>query len=142
MSMNLDVLLTEGEAVAAFSTTDSPVFNVGAIPYHMIVSSEIPIEHQDLGGCLEDTLHRLLDACATSSDIEDILGAVPSDRIEDIGNGITEIDLGYAIPGQLMTIEVPDPPLPPLSTIVEEANRTAAGNQLSGQTVMPEMMEL
>jgi hypothetical protein len=34
------------------------------------------------------------------------------------------------------------PPLPPLSTIIEEADRTAAGNPHSDQPVSPEMMEL
>ena len=125
MPMDLNVLLTEGETIAEYTTTDSPVYNVGAVAYHVIVSSGTPLEHQDLAGCLEDTLHRLLNACAAPSDIEKIMGAVPSDEIDDIGNGMTELDLGYAIPGQLMTIDFSEPPLPSLSMVIENAERLA-----------------
>ena len=126
MPMDLDVLLTEGEAIAEFTTTDSPAFNTGAVHYRMIVSSEMPLDHQDLAACLEDTLHRLLDAHAEPSDIEAIMGAFPSDGIEDAGNGITELDHGYAIPGQLMSVELMEQPLPSLSRAIEKAEILAA----------------
>ena len=37
-------------------------------------------------------------------DIEAVMGAVPADQAVDIGNGITEIDLGYVIPGQVTSV--------------------------------------
>ncbi len=126
MPMDLDVLLTEGEAIAEFTTTDSPAFNTGAVHYRMIVSSEMPLDHQDLAACLEDTLHRLLDAHAEPSDIEAIMGAFPSGGIEDAGNGITELDHGYAIPGQLMSVGLMEQPLPSLSMAIKKAEMLTA----------------
>ena len=100
----LENMLLEGEAIAEFTTTDSPAFNTEAVTYHFIVDGTKELDRQDLAGCLEDTMHRLLEAGAEDGDIEAVMGAVPADQAVDIGNGITEIDLGYVIPGQVTSV--------------------------------------
>lgn len=143
MLMDLNVLMTEDEAIAEYTTTESPVFNAGAVTYQVIVSNEMPLEHQDLAGCLEDTLHRLLNASASAADIEDIMGAVPFCEIENPGNDMTEIDLGYAIPGHLMTIRLADPPLKMLSEAIQSADNLAVERcPHPGSPELPKAMEL
>nr|WP_076777778.1 hypothetical protein [Lachnoclostridium phocaeense] len=72
----------------------------------------------DLGGALEDTLHRIIDMDGDAEDIQRIMGAVipeiPKKAEEDAGeawlketypDGYLDLDLGYIIPGCILTME-------------------------------------
>ena len=98
----IDTLLNEDERILHFATTESPVFNVGAVMYSMVAPISTPVDHLDLGACIEDTLHRMLDAGASDEVIERELGAVPHGDLDDDN---TYIDLGYVIPGHLTHVE-------------------------------------
>ena len=98
--MKLNECLNDDERVVKFFTTKSPVFNTGAILSEMIVPKDVDISRLDLGACLENTLHRLLDNGAMDDEIEEITGMVLADDDEED----TYIDLGYVLPGHLMQI--------------------------------------
>lgn len=73
--------------------------------YNMIIPKDEPIGKIDIMGCIEETLHRILDNKGTEDDIRRILGAqkreeVDMDIVEE--NDIIDIDLGYVIPGSLL----------------------------------------
>lgn len=94
-------LLNEDEAIAEFTTAES--YQTG----YCIVPAYIPVENLDIAGCLEETLHRILD-------VEDKSG-VPSKSVkedtvrriliadkevneeDEDEDEIVEIDLGYRI---------------------------------------------
>ena len=102
--MDLRNFLQDGEMVVEFATTESPVFNTGAVTSQMIASSTIPIDRQDIAGWLEETLHRLKDAGVSDKAIESMTGMKRDEDIPDVEDSIS-IDLGYSIPGQLLWME-------------------------------------
>ena len=58
-----------------------------------------PEGSDDIGGMLELTLHRLVDA-GYEDRVHEVMGAVKEDEIP-VEEGITFIDLGYALPGAI-----------------------------------------
>lgn len=72
--------------------------------YHCIV----PLGSSDISGALENTLHFLIEAGASDTDIWMIMGAEIVDlsgMSEEETDEYTPIDLGYCIHGQLMTFQ-------------------------------------
>ena len=64
------------------------------------------LEHADILGCIEDTLHRLIDIGLSDVCICSILGAEkpPEDEPDYDANEFIEIDLSYGIFGELIDI--------------------------------------
>ena len=66
-------------------------------------------DKDDLGGFLEDTLHRILDAGGSEDDVMQIMGArIPEDEEErremEEGYGCYDIDLSYVLPGSIFLL--------------------------------------
>ena len=59
----------------------------------------------DLGGAIEETLHRILDASGDDDDVYYWLGAVPEELVADKEDeeSVHYIDLGYVLPGQILS---------------------------------------
>lgn len=95
------LLENKWDAILHFTTTKSPVFNTGAVTYSMVVPGDWPVEHLDLGACLENTLHRMVETGMSDAEIERELGAVRRDAWDEDD---TYIDLGYVIPGSIMNV--------------------------------------
>ena len=86
-------LLQEGEAVYEVSCMSAtPIFIIG----------EKDSTQLDISGCIEDTLHRLLEAGGNAETIYAVLSAEPDDTngsLDDDGTDTYYIDLGYVIHG-------------------------------------------
>ena len=63
---------------------------------HCIINKD----SDDIGAALEDTLHRILEAGGTQEDVYQIMGAAPCN---DWDENETPIDLGYVIPGEILS---------------------------------------
>lgn len=87
----------EDEYIMEFSHTGNPY-----VVYHCIANKTT----DDIGGFLEDTLHRILDHNGTSGDVFQLLGAyIPDEKQQeefDKTEEYTYLDLGYVIPGLIM----------------------------------------
>ena len=73
--------------------------------YGFIIPKDKPIDRIDIVGCIEETLHRILDNGGTEMDVRSILGARRRDsmNMEDFEEDeLTDIDLGYVLPGMLL----------------------------------------
>ena len=99
-------ILNEDEAIAAFTVTGMYQ------PGYCIVPAGIPMEHLDIAGCLEETLHRIIEAddqsggpsdAVTEETIHSVLLA--DKEADEDENEALEIDLGYRIHGQIMTFK-------------------------------------
>ena len=105
-SLELEKLLMSDERVIDYTTSEAPHCNFGYMKYHMIASKDAPIERQDVAGCIEETLHRLLENGATDDEIESITGMVqPNDPDAEYLDGYLDVDLGYVLPGQILWIQ-------------------------------------
>lgn len=99
-----DDIVHEDERLASF-VTDSNVY----VLHYFIIPKDTDIDHADIAGCIEDTLHRLIDAGKDDLYIADMLGAVkitednPYNEEKD-----TYIDLDYFIKGHLYNIHLPN----------------------------------
>jgi len=96
-------LLGENEGIAYYLTTESPVFNCGCKMQKVIVPNDISIDRLDISGCLEDTLHRMIDAGWDDEKIFSVTGMrkVTNEEIDgDVEN--ISVDLGYILPGSLL----------------------------------------
>lgn len=93
-------LVSDGEVLAEY------VISGSYIPYHCIIERG----STDIASALEDTLHRILDAGGSEDDVYQILGAmIPNEKEWDELNEFDEyimIDLGYAIPGFIMSFRI------------------------------------
>lgn len=83
--------------------------------YHCIM----PRNGTDLGSALEDTLHRIIEMDGDGADVQRIMGAVIPEIPKDEGEkdtceswlkeqypeGVIDLDLGYIIPGCILTME-------------------------------------
>ncbi len=87
-------LCGEGEHVCRFGVT-SQYFE------HYVIVPDGDIAYIDLGGCLEDTLHRLID----SGYEDEIYGILGAEKDADFDDDAVDIDLGYAIDGQILYME-------------------------------------
>lgn len=98
---NMEKLLNQDERILGYVTTKSPVFNTGAVIWKMIIPNEEDPERTDLGSCLEDTLHRMIEADFSNEEIFAETGMYQSDYPdeEDIS-----IDLGYYLSGSLLQL--------------------------------------
>lgn len=73
--------------------------------YSFIIPKDQSIDRIDIAGCIEETLHRILNNGGTETDIRSILGARKRDSLnmevfeED---ELTDIDLGHVLPGMLL----------------------------------------
>jgi len=92
----------EDEQIVAFHSSDKP-YTV----YHFIAPKE-DLSRVDLAGCIEDTLHRLLDADCDDEMIAYLMNAVQETECEqeEYPDEFISIDLGYVIPGQIMNVWV------------------------------------
>ena len=102
----LKALLNEDEAVAEF--TVAGMYQPG----YCIIPAGIQAEHLDIAGCIEETLHRIIEADDQSgvpSDAvtdETIRSVLLADKKEDEDeNGSIELDLGYRIHGPITTVK-------------------------------------
>ena len=108
---NLKELLLDDEALAEFTVPG--MYRTG----YCIIPADVSTEHLDIAGCLEETLHRLIDTRNEHaedpsyffSDIteEDLIYQVLMADQEEAGEDeeATEIDLGYRIHGPLITFK-------------------------------------
>ena len=102
----LKSVLCVDEAVAEF--TVAGMYQPG----YCIIPAGIPTEYLDIAGCLEETLHRIIEtddqSGVPSNAVKDetIRSVLLADK-EDAGDDeeVTEIDLGYRIHGPLMTFK-------------------------------------
>lgn len=102
----LKSVLNEDEAVAEF--TVAGMYQPG----YCIIPADVSTEYLDIAGCIEETLHRILEAndqsCVPSNAVKDetIRSVLLADK-EEAGEDeeVTEIDLGYRIHGPLMTFK-------------------------------------
>ena len=99
-------VLHEDEAIAEFTVTG--VYQPG----YCIIPAGIPTEYLDIAGCIEETLHRIIEADdqsgVPSNAVKDetIRSVLLADKEEDEDeNGSLEIDLGYRIHGQIITFK-------------------------------------
>lgn len=95
-------LVSDGEVLAEY------VISGSYIPYHCIIERG----STDIASALEDTLHRILDAGGSKEDIYEILGAkIPNEEerreLQEFDEFIV-IDLGYVIPGLIMSFHEED----------------------------------
>lgn len=108
MKEKLESLMYEDEAIAEITRYEN-MTNTGAWKDRIIVDATRPLDMQDIHGCMEDTLHRLVDAGASREDIEEITGMLPRDSA-DLDNYMSEepieVDLGYVFPGTIASIEI------------------------------------
>ena len=102
----LKSVLNEDEAIAEFTVTG--MRQTG----YCIVPADVSSEYIDIAGCLEETLHRIIEAedqSGVPSDAvtdETIRSVLLADKKEDEDeNGSLELDLGYRIHGQIMTFK-------------------------------------
>lgn len=102
----LKSVLNEDEAIAEFTVTGTRQTG------YCIVPADVSSEYIDITGCLEETLHRIIEAedqSGVPSDAvtdETIRSVLLADKKEDEDeNGSLEIDLGYRIHGQIMTVK-------------------------------------
>lgn len=95
----LKKLLSDGEYIAMYHTTCSFL-------NHYCIVPDMLLEHADILGCIEDTLHRLIDIGLSDVCIYSILGAEkpPEDEPDYDANEFIEIDLSYGIFGELIDI--------------------------------------
>lgn len=99
--MTLENLLENGEDVAVFGCANS------YFEYKCIIPSDKDIKYLDISACLEDTLHRLVDAGASDEEISAILNAEKEEIIDKDFNPEDEwisLDLGYYIPSGILFI--------------------------------------
>lgn len=102
----LKSILNEDEAIAEF--TVAGMYQPG----YCIIPAGVSTEYLDIAGCLEETLHRIIEATDQSGvpsnavKEETIRNVLLADK-EDAGDDeeVTEIDLGYRIHGPLMTFK-------------------------------------
>ena len=99
-------VLHEDEAIAEFTVTGMYQ------PGYCIIPAGIPTEYIDIAGCIEETLHRIMEADDQSGvpsnvvNDETIRSVLLADKEEDEDeNGSLEIDLGYRIHGLIMTFK-------------------------------------
>ena len=99
-------VLHEDEAIAEFTVTGMYQ------PGYCIIPAGIPTEYIDIAGCIEETLHRIMEADDQSGvpsnavNNETIRSVLLADTEEDEDeNGSLEIDLGYRIHGQIVTFK-------------------------------------
>lgn len=102
----LKSVLCVDEAVAEF--TVAGMYQPG----YCIIPAGIPTEYLDIAGCLEETLHRIIEAddqsgvpsnAVKDETIRSVLLADKEDGEDE--NEALEIDLGYRIHGQIMTFK-------------------------------------
>lgn len=90
-------LLQEGETVYEVARlSECAVYVIGE------KVDDIGLSRLDLSGCIEDTLHRLLESDSKKEEIYAILGAEPDDTngsLDDDGTDTYYIDRGYVIHG-------------------------------------------
>lgn len=92
--MDLRSLLEEGEIIAEY---------IHAASYGVYQCITTP-GNTDIGGALEDTLHRILENGGTEEDVREIMGAViPTEESLEELEEATYLDLGYLIPGPLLS---------------------------------------
>lgn len=75
--------------------------------YHLLADEETDIFRADLSSLLEETLHELLDAGASDTEIRFLTGMVRHSEENDEAypeNGRIEIDLGYFLPSGIARI--------------------------------------
>lgn len=98
-------LASDDAAIAAYTVAGN--YNMG----YCLIPSDLDLRNIDVGGCLEETLHRIIDQdekdpafCGYSK--EEAIAAVmladkePADENEEV----IEIDLGYRTHGPLLTV--------------------------------------
>ena len=93
--------------VASDEAIGSYAFTGDYDEYNLIIPKGQSIERIDIAGCLEQTLHRIIDNGGTEMDIRSILGARKRDSLnmEDYEEDeLTDIDLGYVLPGMLLYV--------------------------------------
>ena len=90
----LQSLLNEGEVIAEYIVAGSYcVWNCITTP-----------GNTDIAGALEDTLHRILENGGTEDDVQQIMGAhIPTDDADWMLEDATYLDLGYLLPGPLLS---------------------------------------
>ena len=89
-------IVGEGETVYAFYLEG---MYWGA--FRFVGPSDVSLDHMDIGGAIEDTLHRMLDEHMSEDAIRYHLGAVREDSEDGVDweeNGGHYIDLGYVLP--------------------------------------------
>nr|WP_317428732.1 hypothetical protein [uncultured Blautia sp.] len=94
ISMDLFVLgelMTADETIASYVTTDNMY-----VAYHLIIAKD----SDDIAAAMEGTLHRLIEAGKEDS-IHEVMGAVKVEPEE----GVISIDLGYVIPGSILSFK-------------------------------------
>ena len=73
--------------------------------YNLIIPKGQSIDRIDIAGCIEETLHRILNNGGNETDIRSIHGARKRDSLnmeEFEEDELTDIDLGYVLPGMLL----------------------------------------
>ena len=95
--LDLKELLSEDEKIIQFHLHNEYTTR------NAIVRKDHDKDHDDISGALEETLHRILDANGTETDVYRIMGAkIPTDdelkELEEFDEFIY-IDLGYVLPG-------------------------------------------
>ena len=101
MGINLKDLLNQDDRIAIFNL-DTHVFNTGAVDWHCIIPDDYK-DGDDISGCLEETLYRILESGGTDEDVYRIMAAEKVNYDEDMD--IIYIDLGYGIKGNLIRFE-------------------------------------
>lgn len=95
----------DDERLWTFTTTNNYYVEYG------FLGKDTYLENLDVMGCIEETLHRMLDAGWTDKEIYEYLGAAKFESMDELeyrnelGVEYTYIDLGYAIPGEILHIK-------------------------------------
>ena len=107
-------IMETDEKLLVFATTETPCTNFGAVSWHMIAPDGAEVDRLDLGACLENTLHRMIDNNFSDEDIFRYTGMrkdnVQGEETEDAdSDSRIDIDLGYYIPGQMLSCREAEP---------------------------------
>ncbi len=98
----LQEIRQEDEGIACFTTANNP-YN----QWFFLVPQGVEKERLNISGCIEETLHRLIDNDYTDDEIYFVLGTKRVDTLEEADDEeVTYIDLDYVIPDLLMTVDL------------------------------------
>lgn len=98
---SVQMLLSNDDRVVQYMTTKSPVFNTGSVLWNVIIPKDEDPNRTDLGSCLEDTLHRMLDARMSKEEIFAETGMYSSNYPDEDD---IPIDLGFYLSGSIIQL--------------------------------------
>lgn len=108
MEHTIEQYFRNGDAIALFTVEGE------YRPLYCLVPDDQPVERLDLAGCLEETLHVILEKEEANghskSDAEEavwaVMGARKREEKEEDEDSLIDIDLGYVLPGPILSFQV------------------------------------